>query len=208
MDYLDNESGLRRFNVRKMNLMVLICSKLTKEKSDTVSFGFEELEQYIKINFSSLEKSNYFKELTQMSWLTKESGFDAYSPIFIRYKVDREINKVHFLVNSKVRKNLENIGAYFDSDHLSIFLTIPSSYAKAAYFMILKMQKLDNYTISMKNFKHILAIPTSYKMSDIDKKVFTPIETQLETYFPPFVIEKINSGKGNRIGFLHFHFFD
>ncbi|MHC5229568.1 replication initiation protein [Enterococcus sp. LJL99] len=208
MDYLDNTSGLRRFDVRKMNLMVLICFKISQEKSDSISFDFEELEKYIKINFSDLEKSNYFKELTQMSWVTKEAGCDTYSPVFINYEVNRENKLVYFLVNKKVLSNLEMIGSYFDINHLKIFLSISSSYAKTAYYMFLEMKAFDNYTISIECFKHVLAIPSSYKMSDIDKKVFSQMEAQLERYFPSFTIEKINKGRGNTIGYLKFHLFD
>lgn len=205
MKPLNSKGGFRRFDLHKMNLMALICFRVSQEESDIISFSFKELEESMQMKVFDIEKSSYFKELTQMSWVTKDTGSDVYTPVFLNYEVNREKNRMYFFINSKARKNLVEVGIFFDNESLNIFLDLSSSYAKAAYFLILEMKLSDNYTISIESFRHILAIPNTYKMSDIDKKVFKQIETQLKIYYPSLTIEKINSGKGNTIGFLTFH---
>lgn len=60
----------------------------------------------------------------------------------------------------------------------------------------------------VKDFRELLDIPVSYRMRDIDTRVFKPIEKELSQFFEPFQIKKIKAKKGNKIERLEFYFME
>ena len=70
------------------------------------------------------------------------------------------------------------------------------------------MEGMKNNTITMKELKSLLEVPTKYQMSDIDKKVFSPILEQLDKHYPKLKIQKINGNKGNSVAALKFNFIE
>ena len=205
----DRKAGIvevRRFSVKEMNLIFLICYKIKNENTNKAIFNFEELEKYTKIKNISTEINDYFKKIMQITYLKEKNSILKYHILFTRYEVNEKKQKVVFCVNPEILEDLKQITNDFNYADLQFFLSIPSSYAKTTYLLSKEMEKSNIYTISMQSFKKLLDIPKSYKMSDIDKKVFYPIKKDLEDYFNSFTIEKIKNEKDNRIEYLKLNF--
>lgn len=197
---------VRRFGVKEMNLIFLICYKIKNEKTNKVTFCFDELKKYTKIKNVSFEFDEYFKKIIQIMYLKKENSVFKYYTLFTIYEMNESEQNVTLFVNSEIVDDLGQISNDFDQTELQFFLNIPSSYAKTTYLLIKEMEISEKFIISIATFKKLLNIPKSYKMSDIDKKVFSPIKKDLEAYFDEFNIEKIKCKKDNRIEYLKLNF--
>lgn len=197
---------VRRFSVKEMNLIFLICFKIKNEKTNIVTFSFEKLKKYTKLKNISTELDDYLKKIMQITYLKEKNSISKYYILFTMYEVDEKEKCVTFFVNPEILDDLRQISNDFSQADLQFFLNIPSSYAKTTYLLTKEMENSKKYTISMESFKKLLDIPKSYKMSDIDKKVFYPIKKDLKGYFDLFDIEKIKHKKDNKIEYLKLNF--
>lgn len=201
-------SGLRKYGVNEMNLLLLISFRCRSTRKPIATLTFNELEQHVKIKNFSQFTSSYFEKLIQMTW-TKEKDLSIYCYLlFNKFEINLEQETVAFYINTEIEAEIIEISDSFSLYDLEFFLNIKSSYAKVAYILTKKMDRLDNYTISMQDFKMLLNIPSKYRMSDIDKKVFSPILENLSIYYPEFQIEKISGKKKNSVGLLKFNFIE
>lgn len=201
-------NGLRKYGIKEMNLLLLISFRCKSTQESVINLTFSELEHYTKItNFSQFEFT-FLEKFIKTTW-TKEKKTSVYCYLlFSKVEINLEQQIISFYVNPEVLDSFINISEYFTSDDLEPFISMTSSYTKVAYILTKKMKGMENYTISMKEFKSLLEVPIKYKMSDIDKKVFSPILEQLDKYYPRLKIEKINGGKGNSVAELKFHFIE
>lgn len=199
-------NGLRKYGVNEMNLLLLISFNCRKSGEPIATLTFTELEHHTKIKNLSQFNSSYFEKFMQMTWTKEKETIISCYLLFNKFEIDLKQETVTFYLNSEILSDIIQISDYFSPYDLEFFLTIKSSYAKVAYILTKKMNGLHNYTVSMEDFKTLLNIPNKYRMSDIDKKVFSPIAENLNTYYPEFQIEKINSENKNSVGILKFNF--
>ena len=73
------------------------------------------------------------------------------------------------------------------------------------YRLLKQFKSTGFFVIAVDEFRETLDIPASYRMSEIDKKVFTPIKKELSPLYERFEIEKVKK-KGNKIIQIKFHF--
>lgn len=199
-------SGLRNYGVHEMNLLLLISFNCRATETPITILTFDELDQHAKIKDFSQFDSSYFEKLIQMTWIDRTTTSRYCYPLINKIEVNLKKKNVHFFINPLLLNDVIEISDDFSSTDIEFFLSIKSSYAKVAYILTKKMDNSKNYTISMQEFKNLLSIPIKYKMSDIDKKVFSPISDHLSLYYHSVQIEKINERRGNIIGSLKFNF--
>lgn len=83
---------------------------------------------------------------------------------------------------------------------------LKSTYAKNM-FRLLKQYKSTGYLkISVEDFRERLDVPKSYRMTDLNKNIFTPIINELSSIFKGLNINKIKAKKGRKIESLEFTF--
>ena len=74
-------------------------------------------------------------------------------------------------------------------------------------FRYLKQYKHTGYLkMDIEDFKERLDIPKSYKMNDINKRVFNPIIKELGAIFKDLNINKISAKKSRKIEWVEFTF--
>ena len=94
---------------------------------------------------------------------------------------------------------------------------LSSSYTKEVYRQLMahrdKKTRKGAWYIKIEDFRECLAIPKSYRMSDIDKRVlnvaekeFLSLDSDSDPIFSSFRIEKVKARKGNKISSLRFYF--
>ena len=199
-------NGLRKYGINEMNLLLLISFKCKSTQESVINLTFSEFEHYTKIiNFSQFD-STFLEKFIKTTWTEEKNTAVCCHLLFSKVEINLEQQIISFYVNPEILDSIINISEYFTSDDLESFITLTSSYTKVAYILTKKMEGMENYTISMKEFKSLLEVPIKYKMSDIDKKVFSPILEQLDKHYPRLKIEKINGNKGNSVAELKFHF--
>lgn len=101
---------------------------------------------------------------------------------------------------------LNSITNNFTKFELKEMTHLKSTYAKNM-FRMLKQYKHSGYMkIRVEDFRERLDIPNSYRMSNINQFVLTPIIRELSTIFNNLKINKIKAKKGRKIEWLEFTF--
>ena len=88
---------------------------------------------------------------------------------------------------------LNKLSANFTQYELQEFTSIRSTYAKTAYRLLKQWRTVGRKEFKIDEFKLLLDMPSSYKSSEIDRAVITPILKQLSPYFEDLKSKKIKS---------------
>jgi plasmid replication initiation protein len=70
----------------------------------------------------------------------------------------------------------------------------------------MQFQSTGFYVVKIEEFRELLDVPKSYRMSDIDKQVLNLSIKELSEYFKDLTVKKIKARKGNKIDRLEFTF--
>ena len=81
--------------------------------------------------------------------------------------------------------------ANFTRFELAEFVSLKSSYSKGLYRLLKQFRTTGYYEVPIEDFRRLLDVPKSYRMSDINKTILTPALTELSDIFPELQCEKI-----------------
>ena len=73
------------------------------------------------------------------------------------------------------------------------FVTLKSGYSKNVFKLLKQWEQVGKYEITIEEFRRILDIPIKYRMSEIDKKVLTPVMEELPQHFLNLNLKKIKN---------------
>lgn len=202
---------LRKFNNTEVNLFFTLCNKLKDKGTLTVNIPFEELK----------ELSNYYSHDKRLFIQDLEKFYDKIFSLTYREETENVIRRFVLFTKVEIYKDEEyvSIGVNPDLEHIINSLTsnftkfelqemthLKSTYSKHM-FRILKQYKHTGYVkIKINDFRERLDIPKSYRMTNINQKVLTPIIKELGLIFNNLQINKIKAKKGRKIEWIEFIF--
>lgn len=205
-----NSVAFRKFTSNEMDLFFAICSKMKEQEANTVRFEFSQLRRLSNYKPTSIKRftDDLNKTYTKMLNLTYGTQTETRIQRFVLF-TDFDLNitdqYVDITVNTKLEYFLNELTSNFTRFELEEFTKLNSSYAKTMYRLLKQYKSTGFYTVSIEEFRRILDIPQSYRMSEINKWVLSPIKKELCPLFNRFEIEKIKK-KGNKISQLNFNF--
>ena len=126
--------------------------------------------------------------------------------LFTDYDIDKNGDYVTISVNEKLTYILNQLESVFTRFELEEFTTLRSSYAKNMYRLLKQWKSVGKKSWSIEEFRRLLDIPQSYPMREIDKRVLTPIETELSPIFKGLSINKEKKGRGGKVTSIEFTF--
>jgi plasmid replication initiation protein len=91
----------------------------------------------------------------------------------------------------------------FTKFELEEFTELQSSYSKTAYRLLKQYRKSGYYIVQIDEFRRLFDVPESYKMGNIDQRIFDRIEDELPKYFKGLKINKLR-GKGKRKRYIEY----
>ena len=196
-----NELNFGKFKEKEMDLFFSICYKMKNEGLNEVALTFQELKELS--NYSNRNLDRFIKDLesTYDKMLNIKIRTETKTTItkiilFTRYHIEKEDRTVRIKIHEDGKYLLNDIEKFTKFD-LMEFVSLKSSYAKNMFKMLKQFDNEDSYNwyqIKIDDFKVMLNIPKSYKMSHIDSFVLSPILEQLKPYFPKLKLEKIKKG--------------
>lgn len=202
---------LRKFNNTEVNLFFTLCNKLKDKSTLTVNIPFEELK----------ELSNYYSHDKRLFIQDLEKFYDKIFSLTYREETENVIRRFVLFTKVEIYKDEEyvSIGVNPDLEHIINSLTsnftkfelqemthLKSTYSKHM-FRILKQYKHTGYVkIRIDDFRERLDIPKSYRMTNINQKVLTPVIKELGLIFNNLQINKIKAKKGRKIEWIEFIF--
>lgn len=205
-----NTVALRNFTSTEMDLLMAIMSQMKDEGLTEVEFSFEalkELSKYNKANaldlFTGDLRSTYNKLISlNVSFENKQKLISFV--LFTKYEIDKEAQTVKVRVNEEFQGLINEMTGSFTKFELQQFTELKSSYSKTAYRFLKQYRATGTARFNLDEFRRLLDIPDSYKISDIDKRVLRPIQNELSSIFKD--LEIIKHKKKRSVVALEFKF--
>lgn len=217
-----NTVPLRKFSPVEMDLFWSICSKMKRKGTDELTFDFESFKSIA--NYDRREKESFYfalkstwEKMKSLSYKFEDSTYFEDLVLFQRFVIDKENEKVILQASNRFEFILNNISKNFTRFELETMTKLSSTYTKELYRQLMAHKDLSDGTgawyVKVDDFRKVLSIPDSYRMSDIDrqifntaKKEFTLVQENGRPLFEYFRVEKAKAKKGNRISSFKIYF--
>lgn len=217
-----NGVALRTFTSVDMDLFWSICSKMKRKETNEATFTFEEIKEISK--YSQRGTAIFANDVIKMAdklgslafYFEDENVWERLN-LFQRFLVDKEKEILTVKVNEQFEFILNSIGTNFTRFELENMTKLSGSYTKEIYRQLMAHRDFTTrrgaWFIKIEDFREILSIPDSYRMTDIDRQILKVAHKELTapdvngiSIFSSFKIEKIKARKGNRISSFRFYF--
>jgi len=217
-----NTVPLRNFTPVEMDIFWSICSKMKRKNSQEITFEFEvfkDLARYDrreKESFYNALKSTWNK-MKSLNYQFEDSSYFEELLLFQRFAIDKDNEKVIIQASERFEFILNSIGTNFTRFELENMTRLSSSYTKEIYRQLMAHRDLKTrkgaWYIKVNDFREVLAIPDSYRMTDIDRQIFNVAKKEFTTkkedghiIFTKFRVEKVKARKGNKISSFRIYF--
>ena len=211
-----NEVSFRKFNPVEFDLFFSLCSKMKLKGSEPITLTFDEVKKLT--NYSSRDKVRFIHDLENMysKMLNLNFRYEDETEIvrfvlFPIYRINKEKNTVTIGVNQEFSYVLNEITTNFTRFELEGFTELRSGYAKTMFRLLKQYKSTGFYIVKIDEFRRILDIPESYRVTDIDKRVLQQIEKELSPLYTKFEIvkkKKKGRGRGGIVSHLEFNFME
>ena len=204
---------LRRFTATEINLFFAMCNKLKEQDTNTLHLSFDELKELSNYNPETRNINRFVDDLQRVYdkmldiryTIRTETKIKKFV-LFYKYEIDISERYLEIATSPDLKYILNSITNNFTKFELKEMTHLKSTYAKNM-FRMLKQYKHSGYMkIRVEDFRERLDIPNSYRMSNINQFVLTPIIRELSTIFSNLKINKIKAKKGRKIEWLEFIF--
>ena len=205
--------SLKEFSHREIDLFYSLCKKIEATDEKVITISFKEMQSISIYEKGSIQrfikdlKATYNK-LLAVTWEYEiEDIFESFH-LFNSYKINKETKTIELTVQKESKHLLKNITSNFTKVELEEFSKLTSSYSKNMY-RLLKQSETNGYLkIEIGNFRSILGIPDTYRMTNISQRVLKPIDNELSPIFNNLQINKVKDkkGRGGKVEFIEFTF--
>lgn len=176
-----NTVPLRKFSPVEMDLFWSICSKMKRKGTDELTFDFESFKSIA--NYDRREKESFYfalkstwEKMKSLSYKFEDSTYFEDLVLFQRFVIDKENEKVILQASNRFEFILNNISKNFTRFELETMTKLSSTYTKELYRQLMAHKDLSDGTgawyVKVDDFRKVLSIPDSYRMSDIDRQIF------------------------------------
>lgn len=195
---------MRKWTAEEMNFFFAIITKVRDEGTRLMKFDTDELRYLASKDFHLDRWSQTMKsvadKVVDLKYYERTEHSYAVMNLFSYFRVDEKECIVEVEVSSKFEYVINKLEAQFTQYELAEFTNIRSTYAKTAYRLLKQWRTVGRKEFKIDEFKLLLDMPASYKSSEIDRAVITPILKQLSPYFKDLKVKKIKSNKrGNPV---------
>lgn len=217
-----NGVALRTFSPVDMDLFWAICSKMKRKQTNEEIFPFAEIREISK--YSQRGTEIFANDVIQMA--DKLGGMAFYFEdehiwerlnLFQRFVVDKDKETLTVKVNEQFEFILNSIGTDFTRFELDNMTKLNSSYSKELYRQLMAHRNISTkkgaWFVRVEDFKELLAVPKSFRMTNIDKRIFEVAKKEFTTpdedgnkIFSSFKVEKVKARSGNKISSFKIYF--
>lgn len=217
-----NTIPLRSFSAVDMDLFWSVCSKMKRKGTKIETFTFSEIREIA--NYSQRGKEIFGNDVKEMadklgtlSFHYEDENIWERLNLFQRFTVDKNEETLTIKVSDEFEFILNTIGSNFTRFELENMTKLVSSYTKELYRQLMSHRDLKRrggaWFVKLEDFRILLAIPDSYRMSHIDQRIIARAKEEFTTpgkngipIFSEFRVEKVKARKGNKIGSLRIYF--
>lgn len=181
-----NAQALRRFTALDLDLLMAIAARVRDKEIDEVTFTFEELRRlaHVKKNLTDKELAARIVEvndrLLACRFKFQDDSRTVQFTLFSGFETDWKTRKLLVAVNPRFSFLLNDLTSQFTRFELAEFTALKSSYAKETYRRLKQFRQTGVWKVSLAEFRRLLDIPDSYRISHINSRVIKPIEDELK----------------------------
>ena len=204
---------LRRFTSTEINLFFAMCNKLKEKNTTKLRLTFNELKELSNyspetrnINRFAKDLDDVYKKMLELTIKYEDDGIIERFVLFNHYKINKIEQYLEISTAPELKHILNEITGNFTKFDLQEMTQLKSSYAKNMFRLLKQYKHTGHFKIHIDDFRERLDIPKSYRMTDLDTKVFKPIIKELGFIFKNLNINKIKARKGRKIEWLEFTF--
>lgn len=196
---------MRKWTFEETNVFFAIIAKAREKGTETLSFETDEIKELIDFrqkNNKIWEEilKNCAKKVTQLTYFEETEKKFSSMTLFSRFDVDLEEKTIEIEVSKNFEYILNKLEAQFTQYELEEFTKLRSSYAKTGFRLLKQWRKVGKKEYKVEEFKKMMDIPASYKISEIDRAVINPMKKQLSPIFEDLKVKKVKSNKkGNPV---------
>lgn len=194
-----NNIPLRNFTEKELNLFFTIIYKAKDTGISEIKLDFIELKKLAltgredKRLIESLDNMNR-KLLSLNQKIILEDKKIVFFNLFNTFIIDPIEKNMTIEIHKNFKYMLNDLQVYTKFELMEL-VKLRSSYSKNMFRLLKQISKNNWRLITLEEFKRILCIPDSYRISEIDKRVLKPIIKELTPIFPNLSVEKIKKGR-------------
>lgn len=201
-----NSIPLRKFSSAEMNLFFAIISEVQNSGTNIVRLYFDDLKYLSKYSATANLKfiddldTTYTKILNlRYGYRSKTGLYRNRFVLFSQFEIVAENTKRPY-VDLKVLDTavpLLNDLSRWVRYNLTDFLDVKSTYSKTMFRLLKEVRTTGIAYYPKETFYELLSVPSSYQKdkSNLERRVFTPIQLELSPFFPNLKIQKVYSSK-------------
>ncbi|MGL5723030.1 replication initiation protein [Cetobacterium sp.] len=200
-----NKIKLGLLTEKEQDLFFTLIYKARGQDTENINLDFLELKHLIEVKHNDrfinhlTELSIKLLQLTQTVKLP--DGKIVIFNLFNRFVIDPNQSTLTIKVSEDFKFILNDL-KQFTVLELKQLIKLKSKYLKTIYRLLSQFKSSAWLEITIEDFKNILEIPETYKMSDIDKQILNPCLIELSECFKNLKIEK--KKKGVKVSSLRF----
>lgn len=204
-----NQVSMRRFNATDMDIFFSVVSRVRDKEDHQVVLSYSYLKKLAKYNKHN-DFTNYLKKLThKLQTLTVESDDgEVYRSIvlFTEFEANRKTQTLTVSVNPTFTNYFNQLQNEFTRFSLNQYTNFSSSYSKTAFRLIKQFRIIGRRQFTIEQFRRLMDIPKSYRISDIDRRVIKMIKEEVTPVVPGLEISKVktNGKRGKKVSGYRF----
>ena len=206
---------LRNMSAKEKDLFFAICRECRDKGTEEISISFERLRDLIGFGTQNREKfiqvlDRISEHISHVSFRWETEDEISRTTLFPTFRIMKKEQVLKVEVNKDFRHILNDLDSNFTDFQLEDYVNFDSGYAKECFRQLRRFKNTGVWDVPIERFRTVLAIPESYRLSDVNRLVITPIENELGAYYGPYgefsVEKKYSTGRGRPLKSLVFHF--
>lgn len=217
-----NTVPLRHFTAVDMDLFWSVCSKMKRKGTKVETFSFDEIREIANYSQRGLkifanDVKDMADKLGSLSFYYEDENVWERLNLFQRFTVDKNLETLTVKVSDEFEFILNAIGSNFTRFELENMTKLSGSYTKELYRQLMSHRDRNRrggaWYVKVEDFRTLLAVPDSYRMSDMDRQIFKKAEHEFikkdknkKAIFSTFRVEKVYARKGRKVSSFRIFF--
>jgi len=203
-----NTATMRTWTEKEMNILFSVVAKIRETSNYETLFTFDQLKSLASFKKNLTKKEfvddliSVSKKLGSLNYLERtDDGMSAtLFVLFQTFKIDGHNETLNVMVHPQFEYVFNKIGMEFTQFELDEFIRIQSTYAKSTYRLLKQYRMTGWWKVTLEDFKLLLDVPKSYRVSDIDKRILKPILEQLGGSEDDAIFKNLKVTKNKKAG--------
>ncbi|SLM86960.1 replication initiation protein [Vagococcus fluvialis] len=203
-----NTATMRTWTEKEMNILFSVVAKIRETSNYETMFTFDQLKSLAQFKKNLTKKEfvddliSVSKKLGTLNYLERtDDGMSAnLFVLFQTFKIDGHDETLKVMVHPQFEYVFNKIGMEFTQFELDEFIKIQSTYAKSTYRLLKQYRTTGWWKVTLDDFRLLLDIPKSYRVSDIDKRILKPVLEQLGGSDDEAIFKNLKVTKNKKAG--------